>query len=105
MRFDDPITLWLRSDVNVLDPDLMLRESADVFAYLDSLDAQASTRPHSLCRKATLHAVSATGGPGPNARAGAGLKGASPRRVLAPLAALLAMTGVLTDDRAQQVGV
>jgi hypothetical protein len=105
-RFDDPVTRWLRAGLDDLDPDLTLQESADVFAYLDSCGAQAWTRPYALCGKATLHVASATGGPGPPAGTGEKFpRGVVPRRVLGPLVALLAMTGVLTGERAQRVGV
>jgi len=106
LRFEDPITQWLRTDMVEIDPELTLRESADVFAYLDDCDARAWTRPYHDCGKATLHVASATGEPSPEAGAtGVYPRGVTPRRVLLPLVALLAMTGVLTGEQAQRVGI
>ncbi len=105
-RFDDPVTRWLRTDIAGLDPELILRESADVFAYLELSGAKAWTQPCADCGKGTLHVVSATGGPGQQTDQGEFYpRGVTPRRVLGPLVALLAMTGVLADERARQVGV
>jgi Double-GTPase 2 len=105
-RFDDPVTRWLRPGLAGLDPGLIRRESADVFAYLESFKSQAWVEPYRVCGKGTLHVASATGGPAPQTSAGGVYpRGVTPRRVLGPLIALLAMTGVLTDERAQQVGV
>jgi len=103
-RFDDPVTRWLRTDLTGLDPDLIQQESADVFAYLDTFDSSAWVRPYRLCGKGTLHVATATGS---SALDGPGSKyprDVRPRRVLGPLIALLAMTGVLVDERAQRVG-
>jgi hypothetical protein len=102
MRFDDPVTRWLRSGMTGMNPELTLRESEDVFAYLDMRKAQAWTRPYEDCAKATLHVASATGGPGQDGASY--LRAVTPRRVLTPLVALLAMTGVLPGDAARQVG-
>jgi hypothetical protein len=106
VRFEDPITRWLRYETREIDPDLILRESADVYAYLHRHGAQAWTRPYRECARATMHVASATGGAGPQGGAGGVYpRGVTPRRVLAPLIALLAMTGVLTGQQAQQVGI
>jgi Double-GTPase 2 len=102
VRFDDPITRWLRSGGGEIDADLILEESADVYAYLHSQGAQAWTRPYDECAKATLHVTSPTGGPEQD---GVYPRGVTPCRVLAPLVALLAMTGVLTGPQAQRVGI
>jgi hypothetical protein len=103
-RFDDPVTRWLRTDLAGLDPHLIREESADVFAYLESFESRAWVEPYRACAKGTLHVASATGC---SAEAGPGSaysRGVKPRRVLGPLVALLAMTGVLDDQRARQVG-
>jgi hypothetical protein len=106
LRFDDPVSRWLRAGPTGADPDLTLLESADVFAYLDSRGARAWTRPYTTCRKATLHVASATGGPGPAAEAGTSYpRAVTPCRVLTPLVALLAMTGILQSEPAQRVGL
>jgi hypothetical protein len=103
VRFKDPVTQWLRSDSWKLDPSEIVRESGDVYAYLYYSGVSAWTRPYHECRKATLHVVSATGGP-PAGAAGMYPRGVAPRRVLAPLIALLAMTGVLPGEETQRVG-
>jgi hypothetical protein len=106
VRFDDPIAHWLRLEDDQLDPEQILSESADVYAYLVQRGAQAWTRPFRDCHKATLHVASATGGPrSPSKTTSTYPRGVAPRRVLGPLVALLAMTGVLTSPEAQEVGV
>lgn len=101
-RFDDPITRWLRLDLTEIDAELILNESADVYAYLHSKGAQAWTRPYDECAKATLHVASATGGAEQD---GVYPRGVTPRRVLGPLIPVLAMTGVLAGPQAQKVGI
>jgi double-GTPase-like protein len=104
-RFDDPVTRWLRTGLAGIDPDMIRRESADVFAYLESFRSQAWVKPYRECGKGTLHVASATGGSAPQTGAGGVYpRGVTPRRVLGPFMALLAMTGVVTDERAQKVG-
>jgi Double-GTPase 2 len=106
LRFEDPIAQWLRSDSKELDAAEIIRESADVFAYLDSRGARAWTRPYGECARATLHVVSSTGG-AEHREGGEGSypRGVTPCRVLRPLVALLAMTGVLTGVEAGKVGI
>ena len=106
VRFDDPVTRWLRHESTTVDAAELLRESADVFAFLHRRSAQAWTLPYSKCAKATLHAASATGGAGPSEGSGGVYpRGVTPQRVLRPFVALLAMTGVLTSQQAQKVGI
>jgi hypothetical protein len=106
IRFEDPITLWLRSDGKQLDAEEITRESADVYAYLESRRAEAWTRPYRECAKATLHVASPTGGASPpEGEGGKYPRGVTPRRVLRPLVALLAMTGLLTGPQAERVGI
>jgi hypothetical protein len=101
LRFDEPVALWLRRKDDGLDSDAILRESADVYAYLHRRKASAWTRPYRECGNATLHFASATGGPKTEAN-GSGFypRGVHPRRVLAPLLSVLAMTGVLKSSQA-----
>jgi hypothetical protein len=108
VRFEEPVDRWLQPDGRPARPgglDWMefLRESADVYAYLDASDALAMAEPYSVCDKATLHVASPTGG----ATGGGGVypRGVAPRRVLRPMVAMLAMTGVLTGPEAEKVGV
>ncbi len=100
VRFEDPVTRWLRSDSGVLDPEEMLLESADVYAYLNHSHALALASPYRACDRATLHVASPTGGAGDGeGENGVYPRGVTPRRVLRPLVAMLAMTGVMTGRR------
>ena len=106
-RFEEPVARWLRSgdsELNALD---FLRESADVYAYLDRKGAATlAEEPYLACGKATMHVASPTGGSGQGEGAGSTYpRGVTPRRVLRPLVAMLAMTGVLTGPEAEKVGV
>jgi hypothetical protein len=103
IRFDEPVTQWLRSDSATVHADEFLRESRDVYAFLHEKGATAWTLPYEECSKATLHFASSTGGPG--LEGGVYPRGVSPRRVLRPLVAMLAMTGVLNSSDAGKVGI
>lgn len=105
-RFEEPIARWLRAGNGTLDPTEFLRESADVYAYLEEHQALALTKPYQACRKATLHVASPTGGAQEGVdRASKYPRGVTPLRVLRPLAAMLAMTGVLSGPQVEQIGV
>lgn len=105
-RFEEPIARWLRAGNGTLDPTEFLRESADVYAYLEERQATALTKPYQACGKATLHVASPTGGAKEGEdKASKYLRGVTPLRVLRPLVAMLAMTGVLTGPQAGQIGV
>lgn len=102
LRFDPPLTQWLRSDDQQVNAEQCLYESADVYAYLQRRGARAWTRPYRECTRATLHVVSATGG------ADDGVKfprGVTPHRVIVPLVALLAMTDVITSPQTRGMGI
>ncbi len=102
LRFDPPLTHWLRSSDQQVSAQQSLWESADVYAYLHRRGAQAWTRPYRECARATLHVASATGG------ADDGVKfprGVTPYRVIVPLVALLAMTGVITSPPTRGMGI
>jgi hypothetical protein len=105
LRFEDPIAFWLRSDEKTLDAAEFIRESADVYAFLCDKGAGAWTRPYRECARATLHVASATGGSGRESDGAVYPRGVTPRRVLRPLVAMLAMTGVLTGAEAERVGI
>ncbi len=106
VRFEDPVARWLRSDTKVLDAAEFVSESADIYAFLYDKGAVAWTRPYRECARATLHAASPTGGPSQLVDGSWVFpRGVTPRRVLRPLVAMLAMTGVLTGPEAERVGI
>ena len=105
VRFDEPVARWLRSEERELDAEGFLRESADVYAYLLAKDAGALTRPYQDCDRATLHIASPTGGPSEGGPEPAFPRGVTPHRVLRPMVAMLAMTGVLAGPEADKVGI
>jgi hypothetical protein len=102
LRFEPQLARWLRCDDQQVSAEQCLRESADVFAYLQHRGAQAWTRPYREVPKATLHVASATGG------ADDGMKfprGVAPCRVIVPLVALLAMTDVIATPQTHGMGI
>jgi hypothetical protein len=112
VRFDDPITYWwLQSEPTSIDAEQSLRESADVYAYLQSKGAKAWISDFDDCAKVTFHVASATGGPPDDATVHDPAtvttypRGVTPRRVIAPFVSLLAMTGVVPGIEAQKVGI
>jgi len=106
VRFEEPIARWLRAGDGTLDPTEFLRESADVYAYLEQHHAAPLTKPYQTSRKATLHVASPTGGAQDGAdKTSRYPRGVTPLRVLRPLVAMLAMTGVLTGPEAERVGI
>ncbi|MGW0810940.1 hypothetical protein [Nonomuraea sp. NPDC002799] len=92
VRFQAPVDTWLYDLPGGLDPADVVKESRDVYAFLHRRGAQAWLSPYDKCRKCTLHFVSATGAEATDGRFPRGVR---PRRVLAPLISLFAMTGVL----------
>jgi len=104
LRFEEPVVRWLRADPEPLNATAFLRESADVYAYLAARKALALAEPYVKCAKATLHVASATGGNGEEKNTFYP-RGVRPQRVMPPLAAMLAMTGVLTGPEAEKVGI
>jgi hypothetical protein len=106
VRFDEPAVRWLRSPDLTTDPESFLRESADVYGYLERLAPGVLTEPYRVCRKATLHVSSPTGGDQEGEdTSGKYPRGVTPLGVLRPLVAMLAMTGVLTGPEAARIGV
>jgi hypothetical protein len=110
LRFEEPVDRWLRYGDSTpgaaLDSVEFLRESADIYAYLEAKNALAMAAPYEVCDKATLHVASPTGSADTGATEGGVYpRGVTPRRVLRPLVAMLAMTGVLTEPEAEKVGV
>jgi hypothetical protein len=108
VRFEEPVDHWLLQDASTpsagaLDPLEFLQESADVYAYLEQHQALALAEPYVACDKATLHFASPAGG----ACTDGGIfpRGVTPRQVLRPLLAMLAMTGALTGPGAEVIGI
>jgi hypothetical protein len=105
-RFEEPVARWLRSGNGTMDPAEFLRESADVYSYLQDADAEVLIEPYRVCQKATLHVASSTGGAKDGEdKSSRYPRGVTPLRVLRPLVAMLAMTGVLTTPQAEMIGV
>jgi hypothetical protein len=105
-RFEEPVARWLRSGNGTMDPTEFLRESADVYSYLEEHGAAVLTEPYQVCEKTTLHVASPTGGAQEGEEKGSKYpRGVTPLRVLRPLVAMLAMTGVLTGPQAEMIGV
>ncbi|MGM1057958.1 TRAFAC clade GTPase domain-containing protein [Saccharothrix sp. Mg75] len=110
LRYVPPVDRWLhRGDERVLDAARMREESRDVYAYLHHVGAGASLRPFTAFTRCTLHFVSASGGDAVPVTSGDGQdrhfpRGFRPTRVLEPLVAILAMTGMITGPEAEQVG-
>jgi hypothetical protein len=102
IRFDSPVDAWIhRLPADRLDPAQILAESRDVYAYLYRAGATALLQPFRYCRRCTLHFASATGGDAGDREFPNGVR---PRRVLEPLVALLAMSGVFGAAAEREVG-
>ncbi|MEU5261135.1 hypothetical protein [Amycolatopsis sp. NPDC021455] len=109
LRYLPPADRWLRRHDPALDAARIRAESRDVYAYLHRIGAAASLRPFDAFTRCTLHFASASGG---DALPVAGRdgeyyfpRGISPVRVLEPLVAVLAMTGMITGPEADKVGL
>lgn len=101
LRFEPRIARWLRAETNPFDPVEVLRESADLYGYLRHR-RPALNRPYQDCARATFHVASPTGGSDDGS--GTYPRGVTPRRVINPLVAMLAMTGLLSGPGAGAVG-
>lgn len=95
-RFDPPVDRWLNRPPRPdgLDLDLVAQESRDAFAFLHSRKAVSWLAPLGRFEQCTLHFVSASGAAF-DAESGRFVRPARPRRVLEPLAAVLASLGLL----------
>jgi hypothetical protein len=103
--YEEPVARWLDAGTGTLDPVDFLRESADVYAYLNGRAAAKLTAPYRDYPKATLHIASPTGGAAEGVdRTAVYPRGVTPLRVLRPLIAMLAMTGVISGPVAEQIG-
>jgi len=102
LRFRSPVDRWMRTPGDGrIDPERIRAESRDAFALLHEHDALSWLQPFYRCRRCTLHFASATGGEANGERYPLG---ARPTRVLEPLLALFAMTGILSGPGAGEVG-
>jgi hypothetical protein len=99
VRFEDRLVSdWLAKGSGEEEVELgtVERESEDVYTYLAQRGATQWLRPAQECQRSTLHFASATNGP---ARDGTFHGAFRQCRVLKPLLAVFAMTGIL-DGRA-----
>lgn len=111
MRYVPPIDRWLRrEDAPALAAGDFRAETRDVYAYLHHVGSAAALRPYETFRRCTMHFVSASGGDAvpvdPSGRDTAQYfpRGVRPANVLAPLIAILAMSGVIRGQEAEKVG-
>jgi hypothetical protein len=97
-----------RGDERELNAARIRAESRDVFAYLSHAGAAAALQPFETFDRCTLHFVSASGAdavPVPNEAPRKHFpRGVRPTRVLEPLIAILAMTGMIPGHEADKVG-
>jgi hypothetical protein len=106
MRYVPPVDRWLRrGPEGGLDAARIRDESRDVFAFLQQQGAAGSLRPFDAFRRCTLHFVSASGGDADETDERRFPRGARPAHALAPLIAILAMTGVIGGPEAAKVGL
>lgn len=103
VRFEPAVRRWLlRPPSAALTPQALREESRDVYAFLSHHSSSAWLQPFTDCAQCTLHFVSATGG---RERNGVFPNGVAPRRVLAPLLSILAMSGFLAGPDPREVGL
>ena len=93
MRFDPPVDRWLRQPLPAgLTGRELREESRDAYAFVRRHGSRAWLRPFTECARCSLHFVSATDG---RQQASVYPNGVNPRRVLAPLLSIFAMSGIL----------
>jgi hypothetical protein len=113
LRYEPPVDHWLRRDDTEenLDAAGFRAESRDVYAVLARYQARPMLSVYSQFRRGTMHFVSATGAALNEDRGktlgddGTYARGVRPTRVLRPILALLAMTGVIDSAEALKVGL
>jgi hypothetical protein len=102
VRFEPPVDRWLMEERrDAFSPRLVHDESRDVYAFVRHHGGDAWLRPVKDCRACTLHFASATGGQSQNTVFPQGVR---PRRVLEPLLAIFAMSGLLDGADLDGVG-
>lgn len=107
MRYLSPIDRWWPDEtIDRLDVHHVHAESRDVYALLYRQRAMAVLEPFNEFDRCTLHLVSASGCEAVGAQDSAKrfVRGVSPRRVLQPLVAILAMAGLVPGPDAAEVG-
>ncbi|MBB5959582.1 hypothetical protein FHS29_006203 [Saccharothrix tamanrassetensis] len=106
LRYVHPVDRWLRAPdaSGPLRAEDFTAESRDVYAVLDKYGAHFVRDLFDRFARCTLHFVSATG-VAVDEESGTYPRGTRPMRVLRPLFALLAMTGVLGGPEALRVGL
>lgn len=103
VRFEPPVDRWLRQPLPTALTDGDLRaESRDLYAFVRHHGSQAWLRPFAECARCTGHFVSATGARQQNNEFPHGV---TPRRVLAPLLSIFAMSGLLPGDNFNEAGL
>jgi hypothetical protein len=103
VRFEPAVRRWLlRPPPKVPTRDVLREESRDVYAFLRRHSSGAWLQPFTDCAQCTLHFVSATGS---RERGSVFPSGVAPRRVLAPLLSILAMSGLLEGPDPGEVGL
>jgi hypothetical protein len=103
VRFEPPVRRWLGRPLPPALTDRELRaESRDVYAFVRHHGSAAWLQPFTACERSTLHFVSATGG---QEQGSVFPHGVAPRRVLAPLLSVLAMSGMLPGARLKEAGL
>lgn len=102
LRYVPPADRWLRAGSGTPITAARFRaESRDVYAYMHAIGAGAWLTPLEFFDRCTLHFVSASGG---DASGDEFPRGTRPLRVLEPLLAIFAMTGLISGSEAQKVG-
>lgn len=103
VRFEDPVDRWLRQPLPAeLTAEGLRDESRDLYAFLRHRGSSAWSRPFAECARCTGHFVSATGARQQN---NVFPHGVTPRRVLAPLLSIFAMSGLLPGDDLEEAGL
>ena len=101
--FQCPVVRWLEQPLPAeLTAGGLRAESRDLFAFLRLHGSPAWSRPFTECARCTGHFVSATGGRQLN---NVFPHGVAPRRVLAPLLSIFAMSGMLPGDDLEEAGL
>jgi hypothetical protein len=106
LRYTPPVDRWWRgqSELEDFGTERIARESRDAYAFLYARSARTSLTPFDMFDRCTLHFVSASGVEADTSKR-TFPRGTRPRRVLEPLAAILAMAGVVPDVSCREMGL